>query len=743
MTKLLYNTSKYISQDLLELCFEFGKHNFVDKVVCGNGFSTAFLKSPVKVGKKSIIIVPNLAVIHSKKLAYNKGEIDTSNTITFHHQDSIDTISKGGDIMMFVADSFIIQLKNLIDMAEIDMIDKILIDEAHTIEQSSSYRKKLRDFSSKVLPFLPYTSIVSVTATPNMTTKVDIRIVNKSILPIEINYTNNKLNSLNRAIRSIKKGDKVYIATNDWNIIYKLRNSRTKKLEANFLIGESLLVSLVDKVELIHNPQSNLVIGSSRSFEGMDMKGEGWNVYFFESRDREFETFYISNLYQAINRPRKGANYIEYCRTHSRKERHKGINEVSVDKLINDRKISTEKKMNTNYKDYNPFVIFECNNETGFWNIKKDKIAIDLLTEAREYDKGFESFKDFLEQRKITLKPLNEAPIQISYPKIKEQTKIINLFNNRELIKEKDLFGEHYRLSYRNCFEPLDYRKSIEKYFRNKNYDGNYEKTFKEEIGYNIITNHNSEILKKISKKAITRYNEKHKNDSNKKGERDKKKKEFRESIDNKIRRVIFTLINHRITETFKVSGNRQYSNIVQSSSTLIHELCYILGLNMTQIDIKNCNCRIIYAINNLELPENFYGKDKKNKKKINSSLNNFFYNSNKKSTKTQQKYDAKKKLHELGFHEKVINWLIDNFFDTENRGRLFTYLTWYEKQIIKNIKETIMPQLNDGCIRKHDELMIFNNSQDLSHLEYFSYLGQTGWFQVNLPDDSDYSVFL
>jgi hypothetical protein len=737
LTKLLQNTSKYISQGILEKCFEFGKHNFVDKVICGNGFSTAFLKSPVKVGKKSIIIVPNLAVIHSKKLAYNNGEIDSSNTITFHHQDSTDTISKGGDIMMFVADSFIVQLKKLIDMAEIGAIDKILIDEAHTIEQGSSYRRKLRDFNSKIEPFKPFTSVVSVTATPNMANQVDIRIVNALIKPIIIHYTNNKVKSLNRLKQSIKNGLKVYIATNDWNIIYHLRNSRTREVEANFMIGESMFRSLADKIKIIHNPESNLVIGSSRSFEGMDLLGKDWLVYFFESRDRDFETFYISNLYQAFNRPRQGTKYIEYCRTVSRNERQKKINEVSVDKFINDRSKSTEKKMKTENKDYYPFVIFECNNQTGFWNIKKDKTAINLLTEAREYDKGFESFKDFLKQRKVTVKALNEAPVQIGYPKIKEKIKIINLYSNRELITEKDLFGDDYKLSYKYCNKPIDFYKTLENYFRNKNYDGEYKQTEMEKTGVKLISD--NEQIKKLVKSAISRYNEKHKNNSNKNGERDKRRELFKKHIENKIRRLVMLLMNNRIKEHYTISGNRQYSNIVQCSSFLIEEVCQLMGITFTQVDIKTCNCRIIYALNGLELPDNFYGEDKKNKKVINTYLNNFFYNPDKKSSKEQQKYDAKRRLSELGFHEKVINWLIKNYFDPNYRSDLFNLMTWHEKQIIFQVKDSLFSELNKGSIRKHDELMLFDNTQDLTHLNHYKYLGLNGWFEIDTEFNNDW----
>ena len=735
----MQNTSKYISQDILNQCFEFGRHNSVDKVVCGNGFSTAFLQSPVERGKKNIIIAPNLAVILSKEKTYKAGELKTPNEITFHHQGSTDILANGGDDMMSVVDSFILQLPDLIQMAEVGLVSKILIDESHTIEQSASYRRKLRDFKSKIEAFIPYCSIVSVTATPNRYSKVDIRIVNAFIKPIIIYYTKSKLESLNRIIKDLKKGCKVYVATNDWNIIYTLKNPRTRVLEANFIVGETMLRSLAENVKIIHNPESNLVIGSSRSFEGMDLMGENWRVYFFESRYREYETFYISNLYQAISRPRKGAEYIEYCRSESIKFRKDKITQYSIDKFVK-KSISTESKMSREYKDFHPFVIFECDNKTGVWSIKQDEDAFRLLKESRLYDAGFSDFSDFLNDRKITIENLNEAPIQLGAPKVKEQIKIENLFWNKDWIREKELFGVKYRLDSKNCSEPIDYIKAVEKYLRNKNYDGEYELTEREEIGRKLLSDNN--WIKKCAKGAVSRYNQKHKNDPNKNGELDKEKANFKKYIEDRIRRLILLLINNRINEYYTEVGNRQYSNIVQCPSKVIIEVCQEMGVTFTQVDIRTAYSRIIYAINGLPLPDNFYGENKKNKKVINILLNNFCYDRNKKSTKPQQKFDAKEKFGKLGFDEKVINWLIENFFETEYRSNLFNYLAWYEKQIVNLTRERLNPDLNDGYIRKHDELMIFNNEQDLSFLNYFQYLGQGDWFEIDIQEEEDDSFF-
>ena len=210
MIRELLNIDKYISQDILKQCFEIGKHNVVDKVVCGNGFSTAFLMLPPPKGKHNIIIVPNKAVIISKENAFKRGEIDTKNRITFHYSEGTDVFDAPGDILMFVADTFNIQYKLLLERRE--SIRSILIDEAHTIEQGASFRYRLRGFYDLITPFLEKSAVVSVTATPNKYSPVDIRIINSDIQPKTIHFTGNKGATLNRIKELIKKGKIVLLA---------------------------------------------------------------------------------------------------------------------------------------------------------------------------------------------------------------------------------------------------------------------------------------------------------------------------------------------------------------------------------------------------------------------------------------------------------------------------------------------------------------------------------------------------
>jgi hypothetical protein len=94
------------------------------------------------------------------------------------------------------------------------------------------------------------------------------------------------------------------------------------------------------------------------------------------------------------------------------------------------------------------------------------------------------------------------------------------------------------------------------------------------------------------------------------------------------------------------------------------------------------------------------HGENKKNKLNINTHLNNFFYNPNKKMDKKNQKYEAKGKFQKYGFHPKVIDWLMDNYFECKYRDELYNFLAWHEKNIMDQVKEKIMMDMNRNQLK-------------------------------------------
>lgn len=81
--KKLQNFERYITEDTLRQCFARGSYRLVDKVLCGNGFSTRFLlTSPIR-HHVNILIAPNIQVVKGKEREYLSGRIQTPNKIGF------------------------------------------------------------------------------------------------------------------------------------------------------------------------------------------------------------------------------------------------------------------------------------------------------------------------------------------------------------------------------------------------------------------------------------------------------------------------------------------------------------------------------------------------------------------------------------------------------------------------------------------------------------------------------------
>ena len=84
-------------------------------------------------------------------------------------------------------------------------------------------------------------------------------------------------------------------------------------------------------------------------------------------------------------------------------------------------------------------------------------------------------------------------------------------------------------------------------------------------------------------------------------------------------------------------------------------------------------------------------------------------------------------------FHTDVVSYLMDTYFDVKEnyRGRLTSDCAFHEKGIMNELLKTIDDEFNDGVIRRHDSIIIFNNEQRLSlsgfHYSYFKDVN--GWF--------------
>ena len=215
-----------------------------------------------------------------------------------------------------------------------------------------------------------------------------------------------------------------------------------------------------------------------------------------------------------------------------------------------------------------------------------------------------------------------------------------------------------------------------------------------------------------------------------------KASKQYRDQFKKKSLQVLYSLIQMFANEVIKTPSkwvaNRDYNVLTEIGIPEIKLVAECFEIETTEVDVNSAFVRILYALNHVNLPEDFYGVNKENKLEINVFLNDFFYDETKKSLKKVQRKRAYDKFIKLGFDAKVVDYLMTNFFESRHRGSLFNFLTFYEKQVVSKLKATALEDFKtEGVGRRHDSLLLFNNETDLQRLNHLDFLGRNGWFKV------------
>ena len=322
-----------------------------------------------------------------------------------------------------------------------------------------------------------------------------------------------------------------------------------------------------------------------------------------------------------------------------------------------------------------------------------------------------------------------------------------NLYNNRELIAKNYYFDADYtapifyKYSYAitdtNAYRKL-YLKDLETYLRRKNYDGAYVYSEREERALNILKSKNDfrKLVKDITYTYDTRSIEKY-------GPTESApyRAEFRKQSAVIVGMLIMMFTNNRIKVPSKWSAHRDYNLLTKIGMDELIFMGKVFNMEVLEVDARSCYPRILYALCGKTLPDDFYGFNKERKTEINVFINDFFYDdkvkprnfiydNNKASSKSDQKKNARKKFKRLGFDADVVEYLISNYFECKHRGALFSKISFYEKKLISQVKEEC-DRINEGIVRRHDSVILFNNESDISFLNEFEYLGVKGWFNI------------
>lgn len=743
---VLSNAKRYVSPDLILKCFEAGRVTHVDKQMCGNGFTTAFASIKPPPGKTNILIEANKEVVLSKEKAYQNGTFAPNLNVVFRYQESksIGVLfydkDKHVDLIICVADSFLL-LRNIL-LQYVEKIDKILIDEYHSIQQQSSYRTRLIDFISNFEEFTRNgVSVTTVSATPNLYASIDIVIKNKFQPEVLINQSRNQKKCLERIRESINQGHTTVVFSNNARFITHLKNPRNNAnphvLEARFHCGKTLLRKLVQFAKIKENDKANLIIVSSRGFDGFDILDDKCHIYFIENRKWPHETFFISNLYQSLNRARGGAEYIEYCRIENQSART-FLSQEEVLSFIQDSNYTVEQKHSTDKKKpfykFHKYVIFKPPiSENDQWQLIPNEYSIILEKEKQQYDCGLLSspFKEFLANRKISVHQIEESPMEMRPSKFSNDFKVNMLKENVLYIDAHNLFGDDYKPK----IEPRSwqsYAEVLQEYFMCKNYSNQYTPTQREQIALRILQSENE--LKQLLRKMY----QLHKQAKELRFDKVESQNEWIEKNLHHVCKLIILFSQNKIKIPRFPVVNRDYNVITRFSNSAIGVLLDAFNLFCIEVDIKSCNPQILYLINDLgRLPEDFYGPNKINKRKVNISLNTLSYTPHSKTEKKHQKQNKKRGLQKLGFPERLVNWLLDKYFETKAKGQLAHDLAYHEQKIISEIKNLIRSIKSDACtgmIRKHDALLIIEPQFDIRHaIANYSYKGLNGLFSFKI----------
>lgn len=762
-TKEITYSDKYLPSSLVDELFQEGKHTFVDKTYTGNGFTFGTLNSTSTKGV-TIIIAPTQEVVKSKEASEKEKGITDRSYIYEKCEDEIDI--ERDEVIFIVADSFLHQLEYFIKWKS--KVSRILIDEIHQFMIQAPFRDNLRGLREVVDKNFPDTARVSVTATPMLSQKADIKLISAIKRDkTTIHITPNQEKSLERVKKSLSDGKKVLFATHDVRLIKRLIGDGV--LRANFKVGTNLMRSIVEffpDVEI--DAESNLTIISSRGFEGFDLEGKH-DVFVFEERSKDYTTFFAQNIYQIIGRSRDGVNYVEWCYLNDDKRRKMPSRE-RMQKQVASTRISIEKKTtDKNYKDIQTYYIKETNYETGL----ADKLIFNeeryLLDEEMTMcdENGIEAqYGKYFEERDCVFKQLDEERYMFGLKGIKPSAKTMfeNVKTNRAIVKDLGLMDGITPDSYRK--DSLEeYLKEYRVYMRRKFWDAP-EMVFgcvDEEmslVGYNVneralrnawmceeilskedfVDNFVTDILKDKKKQKQEELGRKSK-------EYKKWLEEYSINLKDRFIRLVIALSDTEYNIKEKYRNHRDYSILVEVSMDLIEDVSFgFYDAIATEIDIRNATPRILHALLNKELSDGFYGeKGTKErlikKRKINKLLNNLSkeqalqYIKDDVNSINTKKRKLKAELKDAGFSDEVADSLINEYWEL-HKDALFNVCTFHERRILETLRSLLQEDsdffgADIRMARRHDSLVVFGNygREFYGTVNNFEYLNQKGWF--------------
>jgi hypothetical protein len=789
LTAYFYD-GKYLPRDVVNQCYRKGKITNVNKTETGNGFTHSVLNTPPNFPLVKILIEPNLKVIKDKAEKH-KGE-----NYLYLHSESFSTLNDWNnttEYLVTTTDTFRhIILPALRKKNQAKQIESITIDEVHKIPEDASFRDSLVDYfhgvSLEMLELNPEIAIVNVTASAPLSTnpfyywggydparwaghnpyKIDILLTPINREKKEIQRDNNEETLVQDIKHLVSQGEKVMVFTNNSRIIHQF--IQDGKLNATLIAGSKVARSVFYRAKVLEN--KNFIISTSSGFEGWDAEGEGWNVYLFSDLNESKHTIGITHTDQAMGRAREGAKKITFCEIPFFQ---------TTDAYGNVRKLTTgfeEIEKLKERKNYRPIDLIKKKLHRNE-HLKKSEVIINASAKEYELKDGIDVLRPrlILEQLYADQEEIERRMRSISdkiyidqywefkgvkfidvnlnaerVQKVKGVKKDIGfLLDNEKLIRQKGLCD--YQLVF-NGDTPKEFINDFEEWLIFKS--------------LSPVTDWMSKKVQAFADYALTMDNEGHRvPDSShleaflsglmddrtidiRKKLKGAKSDAEKEELNDKIKRVemgwfsknIMHLMAFLLNDQKNMVANtplnvyREYNITTKLDLASIEKVCNWMGVQVTELDIRSCAWRIIYAMRGLPLPDNFYGVNKKNKRKLNALLNQLSASAEVKRRKGQFedfKNRKKKQLKNRGVPARVYNWLLDNFADKPS-DEVFNTYTYHENLIIEKIIQCFPSDA--AIIRRHDSILVFDFDWEsvtgqavMERIKGFEYLGVKGWF--------------
>ena len=780
---------KYLPRDVVNQCYRKGKITNVNKVDTGNGFTHSVLNTPPNFPLVKILIEPNLKVIKDKAKKH-KGD-----NYLYLHSESFSTINDWNnttEYLVTTTDTFRhIILPALRKKNQAKQIESITIDEVHKIPENASFRDSLVDYfhgvSLEMLELNPEIAIVNVTASAPLSTNpfyywggydpapdagqnpytIDILLTPINKESKKIHRNNNEGDLVNEIKNFISQGEKVMIFTNNSRIIYQFIQGG--ELNATLIAGSKVARSVFYRAKV--NENKNFIISTSSGFEGWDAVGEGWNVYLFSDLNDSKHTISITHTDQAMGRAREGAKKITFCEIPFYQ---------TTDTFGNVRKLTTgfkEIEKLKGRKNYRPIDLIkkklhrnEHLKKSGViinatakeyklkdgMNVLRPRLILEqLYSDHEETERRMRSISDkiyidqYWEFKGVKFIDVNLNAERVQKVRLKKDVKY--LLQNEKLIRQKGLCD--YQLTF-NGENPKEFINDFEEWlifkslspvtdWMSKKVQVFVDHTFRVDNEGNRVpdSSHLEAFLGDLMDYRTKDIREKLKgaeSDAEKKELNDKIKRVEKGWFSKNIMHLMAFILNDQKNMDTDTPLNvyREYNITTKLDLASIEKVCNWMGVQVTELDIRSCAWRIIYAMRGLPLPDNFYGVNKKNKRRLNALLNQLSAPAEVKRRKGQFedfKNRKKKQLKNRGVPARVYNWLVDNFADKPS-DEVFNTYTYHENLIIEKIIQCFPSDA--AIIRRHDSILVFDFDWEsvtgqavMERIKDFEYLGMKGWF--------------